>query len=159
MTIADTGPATFERDWAAWRAQREASLAGRHGFLAVTSLNWLSGEPQRFPDAPGRWRSGADGVTVDLDPGEELVIDGEPVRGHYSLGHIPERGTVSSVVEGLQHVYAAPGYVEFAAAGQPLRLTAFGASAPGSLTPFATCPLPPAENRLPVAVEAGEQAP
>jgi uncharacterized protein len=266
MTIADTGPTTFERDWAAWRGQHEASLAAEHGFLAVTSLNWLSGEPQRFPDAPGRWRSGAEGVTVDLDPGEELVIDGEPVRGHYSFGRIPERGgvgavagdalievarrggsdivrprhpghrlrtgftgvpvyppdprwviparytafaeprpvTVGSVVEGLQHVYAAPGYVEFEAARQSLRLTAFDASAPGSLTllftdatsgvttyaacrslqtaapaadgtvmldfnravnlpcaftPFATCPLAPAENRLPVAVEAGEQAP
>jgi hypothetical protein len=26
-------------------------------------------------------------------------------------------------------------------------------------TDFATCPLPPAENRLPVAVEAGEKIP
>jgi hypothetical protein len=29
----------------------------------------------------------------------------------------------------------------------------------GRLTAFATCPLPPAGNRLPVAVEAGEQIP
>jgi hypothetical protein len=266
MTIADTELATFERDWAGWRAQHETRLADKHGFLAITSLNWLSEEPQRFPDAPGRWRSGADGVTVALDPGEELAVDGAPVRGHYSFGRIPERGgvgavagdalievarrgghdivrprhpghplrtgfagvpvyppdprwviparytafaeprpvTVGSVVEGLQHVYAAPGYVEFAHAGQPLRLTAFDGHTPGSLTllftdatagvttypacrslqvpapgadgtvtldfnravnlpcaftPFATCPLPPAGNRLPVAVEAGEQAP
>ena len=30
---------------------------------------------------------------------------------------------------------------------------------PCAYTGFATCPLPPAENRLPVAVEAGEQIP
>jgi uncharacterized protein (DUF1684 family) len=30
---------------------------------------------------------------------------------------------------------------------------------PCAYTEFATCPLPPAENRLPVAVEAGEKTP
>jgi uncharacterized protein (DUF1684 family) len=30
---------------------------------------------------------------------------------------------------------------------------------PCAYTEFATCPLPPAENRLPIAVEAGEQIP
>jgi hypothetical protein len=30
---------------------------------------------------------------------------------------------------------------------------------PCAYTDFATCPLPPAENRLPVAVEAGEKIP
>jgi hypothetical protein len=30
---------------------------------------------------------------------------------------------------------------------------------PCAYTDFATCPLPPAGNRLPVAVEAGEQTP
>lgn len=30
---------------------------------------------------------------------------------------------------------------------------------PCAYTDYATCPLPPAENRLPVAIEAGEQIP
>jgi uncharacterized protein len=30
---------------------------------------------------------------------------------------------------------------------------------PCAFTAYATCPLPPAENRLPVAVEAGERTP
>jgi uncharacterized protein (DUF1684 family) len=30
---------------------------------------------------------------------------------------------------------------------------------PCAYTDFATCPLPPAENRLPVAIEAGEKTP
>ncbi|MFG1914852.1 DUF1684 domain-containing protein [Micromonospora sp. NPDC048898] len=116
----------------------------------------------------------------------------------------PRPTTVGAAVEGLTHVYDAPGQVEFAVDGVPLRLTAFNGTAPGSLsvlfidttsgvttypanrslavgtpdeqgrvtldfnratnlpcayTDFATCPLPPAENRLPVAVEAGEQIP
>jgi uncharacterized protein (DUF1684 family) len=108
------------------------------------------------------------------------------------------------VVEGLQHVYAAPGFIQFEFGGQPHRLTAFSGRSPGSLsilftdatsgvttyaacrslqvdapdeqgmvtvdfnravnlpcafTDFATCPLPPAENRLPFAVESGEKIP
>jgi uncharacterized protein len=116
----------------------------------------------------------------------------------------PRPTTVGSVAEGLQHVYAAPGYVEFEHDGQQFRLTAFNGHSPGRLsvlftdatsgvttypanrtlqvaapdadgavtldfnravnlpcayTEFATCPLPPAENHLPIAVEAGEKLP
>ncbi|MET7959463.1 DUF1684 domain-containing protein [Micromonospora zamorensis] len=116
----------------------------------------------------------------------------------------PRSTTVGAAVEGLTHVYDAPGQIEFAVDGVPLRLTAFNGGTPGSLsvlftdatsgvttypanraltvgapdeqgrvtldfnraanlpcayTDFATCPLPPAENRLPVAVEAGEKIP
>jgi len=257
----------FAADWAAWHKQHEDRLAAPDGFLAITSINWLTEVPARFPDAPGEWSADDSGVTVDLAPGEELTLDGALVTGRHHFGRIPERGgvfpadaagvyevarrggndilrprhpdaplragfrgtpayapdprwvirgryrpfaaprdvTVGSVVEGLQHVYAAPGAVEFEVGGQPLTLTAFnGYGAPGSLsilftdatsgvttypanralqvsapgpdgavtldfnraanlpcayTGFATCPLPPAGNRLPVAVEAGEQLP
>jgi uncharacterized protein (DUF1684 family) len=266
MTVQDIDTATFERDWADWHRGHEAVRAGEHGFLAITSLNWLSAEPQRFPDAPGTWRSDGSTVTVELGEGEELVIDGARVTGQYTFGPIPERGgvnavagdavievarrggydivrprhpghqlrvrytgtpaygpdpqwviparfvpfgeprptTVGAVAEGLQHVYDAPGYVEFERDGQQLRLTAFNGRAPGGLsilftdatsgvttypanrslqvappgadglvtldfnravnlpcayTEFATCPLPPAENHLPIGVEAGEKLP
>jgi uncharacterized protein len=266
MTVQDTDRTAFEQDWAEWHRQHEAALADRHGFLAITSLNWLSTEPQRFPDAPGAWRADAGGVSVDLGEQDELRVDGRRVTGRYDFAPIPERGgisavsgdavievarrcghdivrprhpgnplrlnfagtpayepdpswalhgryvafdeprptTVGSVVEGLQHVYDAPGYIAFEFGGQPHRLTAFGGRSPGSLsvlftdatsgittyaacrslqvgapdeqgrvsldfnraanlpcayTDFATCPLPPAENRLPFAVEAGEKIP
>jgi uncharacterized protein (DUF1684 family) len=266
MTVQDIDQTSFSQDWEQWRQRHEAALADEHGFLAITHVHWLSAEAQRFDDAPGAWQAGSDGVTVALEPDEELVVSGQPVAGRYSFGVIPERGginavwgeavievakrggydiirprhpghplrtsfagvpvyepspgwvvpgryipfseprptTVGSVVEGLQHVYAAPGYVEFEVGGQALRLTAFSGHAPGSLTllftdatsgvttypanrslqvdapeegggvlldfnravnlpcaftDFATCPLPPAENRLPVAVEAGEKMP
>ncbi|MFD9125538.1 DUF1684 domain-containing protein [Kitasatospora sp. NPDC059571] len=127
------------------------------------------------------------------------------VTGRYLPFDAPRAVTVGAVVEGLQHVYDAPGQIEFELAdGRSYRLTAFNGSRPGSLqvlftdatsgvttypanralsvaapddrgrvvvdfnratnlpcayTDLATCPLPPSENRLPVAVEAGERIP
>jgi uncharacterized protein len=116
----------------------------------------------------------------------------------------PRPTAVGLVVEGLEHVYDAPGQVEFDIDGTRFRLTAFNGHRPGGLmvlftdatsgattyaanrtleleapdehgnvtldfnravnmpcafTDFATCPLPPVENRLPVAIEAGEKIP
>ncbi|MGO9782743.1 MAG: DUF1684 domain-containing protein [Streptosporangiaceae bacterium] len=256
----------FTSDWHSWHQKQEARLADPHGFLAITNLYWLSEQPQRFPDAPGSWSAGSDGVTVDLDDGEELLLGGVAARGRHAFGVIPEGGgasaiwgdavievakrggydivrprhpdtplrtgfagtpaypprprwvvtgryvpfaeprptTVGAAVEGLKHVYDAPGRIDFKIAGQFLSLTAFPGDAPGSLivlftdgtsgvttyaanrvlqlpppaadgtvlldfnravnlpcayTDLATCPLPPAENQLPVAIEAGEKIP
>ncbi len=98
-SVSETAPAVddFAAQWDAWHRRQEARLADPHGFLAITSLNWLSDEPQRFPDAPGEWSTGPDGVVVDLAEGEELVIDGSPARGRYSFGVIPERASVNAV--------------------------------------------------------------
>ncbi|MHA7290450.1 DUF1684 domain-containing protein [Arthrobacter sp. MDT3-24] len=116
----------------------------------------------------------------------------------------PRATTVGAAVEGIQHVYEAPGEIRFRLDGQDLTLTAFNGHAQGALsvlftdatsgrttyaanrslavaapgpdgsvqldfnravnlpcayTDLATCPLPPAENRLSVAIEAGEQIP
>ena len=186
---------SFAAGWDAWHAAHESRRADPHGFLAITSLNWLTGEPQRFPDAPGAWQTGPDGVVVTLADGEELVVDGAPVRGRHSFGLIPERGginavagdavievarrggndiirprhpdnplltayrgtpayapdpswvitgrytpfaeprptAVGSVVDGLEHVYDAPGQIEFAVDGRQLTLTAFPGHRPDSL--------------------------
>jgi len=267
-SASETVPAVddFAAKWDAWHRGQEARLADPHGFLAITSRNWLTGEPRRFPDAPGEWSTGPGGAVVALGEGEELVIGGSPVRGRHSFGVIPERGgvnavwgdavievakrggndivrprhpgnplrtafrgtpayppdprwvvtgryvpfaeprptTVGSVVDGLEHVYAAPGQVEFTLNGRDFSLTAFPGPETGSLfilftdatsgvttypanrslqlpsptadgtvvldfnraanlpcayTDLATCPLPPAENRLPVAVDAGDKIP
>jgi uncharacterized protein len=266
MTVQDLDTTAYTDDWREWHRAHEEQLAAPHGFLAITGIHWLSPEPQRFDDAPGAWRSTGGRVTVVLDDGEELSVDGTSVSGEYTFAPIPERGgvnaqagdavievakrgghdivrprhpehplrtgfagtpaydpdprwvltgryqpfgqprqvTVGAVVEGLQHVYEAPGQVEFEADGQTLHLTAFNGHTPGTLnilftdatsgvttyaanrslrvdapgadgtvtldfnravnlpcayTEFATCPLPPAENRLPVSVEAGEKKP
>jgi uncharacterized protein (DUF1684 family) len=126
------------------------------------------------------------------------------VTGRYIAFDEPRPTTVGAAVEGLEHVYDAPGRIEFELDGLPLSLTAFPGHTPGSLsvlftdatsgvttyaanrslsvaapaedgsvvldfnraanlpcayTDLATCPLPPAENRLPVAVEAGLKIP
>lgn len=268
MTVqqSSTGIGAFATEWEEWHRRRDSALAHEHGFLAVTGLHWLSTDSQRFPDAPGTWSAGDDGVTVVLGEGEELVVDGTAVRGRHVFGVIPERGgvnavwgsavievakrgghdlirprhpehplrtaftgtpayapdrrwavpgtyipfpeprptTVGAAVEGLRHVYDAPGRIRFDIEGRTLELTAFNGHAPGSLmvlftdatsgvttypanralhldppgpdgtvvldfnratnlpcayTDGATCPLPPAENRLPIAIEAGEKIP
>ena len=150
----------------------------------------------RHPDAPVR--TGYTG-TPAFPPDPRWVV-----RGRYVAFPQPRPTTVGAVVEGLQHVYDAPGRVEFELGGQQLSLTAFNGKTPGSLfilftdatsgvttyaanrslqvqapdadgtvvldfnravnlpcayTEFATCQLPPAENRLPVAIEAGEKSP
>ena len=266
MAAGDPDPDGFALDFQRWHDEHEGRRADRHGFLAITGLHWLTPQPQRFPDAPGEWATGPQGVTVALAEDEELVVGGVPVRGRHSFGHIPERGgvnatfgdavvelakrgghdiirprhpthrrlldytgtatfapdrrwvtagrfvpydsprpvTVGAAVEGLQHVYESPGRVDFDLDGRSLTLVAFnGANAdslfvlftdatsgvtthaacrslsvdppddtgrvvldfnravnlPCAYTPFATCPLPPAENRLSSAIAAGEKAP
>ena len=270
-TIPQTDIEQFTEQWRDWHAQHEARIGDRHGFLAVTSINWLTDTPQRFPDAPGEWYTDATGVHVTLADGETIVVDGQSVSGagRHDFGAIAERGGVNvgwqdgdkdvvlevanrggfdilrprhpdaplvtayhgtpayepdpkwvvtgrfvpftaprptevgSAVEGINHVYEAPGRVEFEIDGHPLALTVFGGHGAGyhvlftdatsgvttwpanrslqlgvpaedgtlvldfnratnlpcAYTDLATCPLPPAENRLPVAVEAGEQIP
>jgi len=266
MTV-DTPPVErFAIEWRAWHERKDAELAAPHGFLAVTGLHWLTAEPQRVPGAPGTWWTGERGPVVQLDEGEELLVDGVPVTRRHAFGGIPERSgvlarfgdavvevarrgghdvvrprhpdpplrtrvagtpafppdprwavpgrfvpfdvprptTVGAAVEGLEHVYDAVGVVSFALDGHELALTAFPGKDPAALmvlftdatagvttyglvrslaldapdadgrvlvdfnratnlpcayTDFATCPLPPAENRLPIAVEAGQQTP
>lgn len=126
------------------------------------------------------------------------------VTGTYAPFPQPRPTIVGAAVEGLQHVYDAPGRIRFRIGGRTLGLTAFNGGASGDLmvlftdatsgvttyaatrtlhieapgpdgtvgldfnratnlpcayTDFATCPLPPAENRLSVAIEAGEKIP
>ena len=256
----------FTAEWRAWHDAHEKNRADPHGFLAVTSLNWLDETPTRYTDAPGEWSTSAAGPVVTLSDGEQIVVDGTNIAGRHEFGVIPERGgvtvsagdaefevarrggvdilrprhpshptrveyqgtpvyppnrswvaegtfrpfdepkpvTVGSVAEGLEHIYDSPGVIEFELGGESLSLTTFNGPTPGSLfvlftdatsgvttyaanrslqiaepsasgrvtldfnratnlpcayTEFATCPLPPAENRLPIGIEAGEKTP
>ena len=256
----------FADRWADWHREHEVRRADPHGFLAVTGLYWLTRPPQRVDGVPGLWSTGPDGPLVTLEPGEELVVDGRPVRGSHAFGPIAERdgrtatagdveievarrgghdivrprdpgtrcarehrgtpafapdprwavrGPVRAVLRAAADDGrcrgrgtrarlrgARPGHLHRRRAGagahrvrragprqpvpavhrrhlrghhlrgQPVAVGR-GAGADGTVTldfnratnlpcaytDFATCPLPPAENRLPVAVEAGEQIP
>lgn len=254
------------RDWQEWHEAHEAQRASEHGFLAVTGLYFLEAEPQRIPDAPGAWRTGSEGITVDLGPDESLELDGRTITGTHTFGALEERSgvtvlagdtaielakrggydivrprvptnprrttyrgtaaftpstewalkgrfdrfeqprptTVGAAVDGLEHVYDAVGELRFRHDGAEHALLAFEGHDPAHLlvlftdetagvtttpsvralpvtiathdsavlldfnratnlpcayTPYATCPLPPAQNRLSFPVYAGEQAP
>lgn len=151
------------------------------------------------PRHPANPRLAAYPGTPAYEPTEKWVV-----AGRYVAFDEPREVTVGAAVEGLEHVYTAPGRIDFEVGGTPLSLTVFNGDTPDTLfvlftdatsgvttypanrslaiaapdpdggvvldfnratnlpcayTEFATCPLPPAENRLPVAVEAGEQSP
>ena len=65
-TIQQTDAERFAQQWRKWHTQHEERIGDRHGFLAVTSINWLGQTPQRFEDAPGEWSTDATGVHVTL---------------------------------------------------------------------------------------------
>ncbi|WP_288115217.1 DUF1684 domain-containing protein, partial [Microbacterium sp. SCN 71-21] len=115
----------------------------------------------------------------------------------------PRPITVDAAVDGIQHVYDAPGELVFSLRGEEFRLIAFpgrtddllvlftdatsglttyaasrslavpppdadgrtvidfnrAVNLPCAYTDFATCPLPPTGNRLPVGIEGGEKTP
>lgn len=92
MSITETTvTTTFAEEWQAWHDALERRRRDPHGFLSYTSFNLLSEQPQRFPDIPGTWTTGEDGVFVELDAGQVLDIGGVAVRGQHSWGVIGER--------------------------------------------------------------------
>jgi uncharacterized protein (DUF1684 family) len=181
-----------------------APIAERDGInltagAAVVELAKRGGEyivRPRHPENPllSQYRG-----TPAYAPDRRFAVDGRIVAFDE-----PRPTTVGAAVEGIRHVYEAPGEIRFRLDGRDLTLTAFNGHAPGTLsvlftdqtsgrttyaanrslsvgapdadgnvtldfnravnlpcayTDLATCPLPPAENRLPVAIEAGEQIP
>jgi len=126
------------------------------------------------------------------------------VRARFVAYDAPRPTEVGAAVDGLTHVYDAPGELEFTLRGEDFRLVAFPGHGDGDLlvlftdatsglttyaanrslsvpapdedgwtvldfnravnlpcayTDFATCPLPPAGNHLPIGIEAGEKKP
>jgi len=250
VTVEDLDP-DWAAEWAAWHAAREERLRAPHGWLAITAIHWLTGEPQRFDDVPGAWHDSEAGPVVSLGPDEAMSLDDRDLgAGDHPLGKVDDLGVTVSfgaavaqvadrdgrtvvrprhpdspnqrayggtpcypadrawVVPGRFTPYAAPrgdavGEVVFEHDSSEHRLVAWGeddsdlwilfrdatsgvttyealrqlvvaAPAPdGSVTldfnrafnmpcaytDFATCPMPPPENTLPFAVEAGEQLP
>ncbi|KNH19645.1 hypothetical protein ACU18_05340 [Arthrobacter sp. ZBG10] len=80
--MATTPAAKLER-WQRFRANRDTALAAPHGWLTLTSFQWLADSPAAVDLAPGLWS--ADGTTAELTAvpadGLSLVDSGEPVAG------------------------------------------------------------------------------
>ncbi|SDY47787.1 hypothetical protein SAMN05444365_102384 [Micromonospora pattaloongensis] len=252
-------------DWVAWRVRRVDELREPYGWLSLSALHWLTGEPTGYRGVPGRWDGRPAGVMARVTPEDGLVLHGRHVQGTVLVEvadaappaiatvadkriEIMQRGrryairvrdpraatrtrfagvpayaprpewivegwfhaydeprdvTLGSVVDGLTHRQCARGVVRFHLDGEDYALTAFGradgglwlpfrdatsgvttcpaarsltvpepgpdgllildfnraVNPPCAFTDFATCALPPPENTLPFAVEAGERSP
>lgn len=77
-----TVDAQLER-WQRFRNSRNTALASEHGWLTLTSFQWLESEPSAVELVPGLWST--DGTTAFLtagvDDGLTLVDSGESVNG------------------------------------------------------------------------------
>ncbi|MBT2247306.1 DUF1684 domain-containing protein [Arthrobacter sp. BHU FT2] len=83
-TPAGTAAATARLErWQRFRANRDKALATRHGWLTITSFQWLEDSPAAVDLAPGLWST--DGTTAVLtavpEDGLALVETGGRVDG------------------------------------------------------------------------------
>jgi uncharacterized protein (DUF1684 family) len=80
------GPDAQLARWQRFRTSRNRALASGHGWLTLTSLQWLESEPSAVELAPGRWST--DGttafLTADAAEGLTLVDSGAAVDGTIS---------------------------------------------------------------------------
>ena len=78
-----TVPAAKVERWQRFRDNRNKALASRHGWLTLTSFQWLEDSPAAVELAPGLWST--DGTTASLTAvpadGLSLVETGEAVAG------------------------------------------------------------------------------
>lgn len=78
-----TSPDAQLQRWHRFRTSRNAALAAEHGWLTLTSFQWLESQPSAVDVAPGLWST--DGTTAALTAvaadGLTLVETGEPVDG------------------------------------------------------------------------------
>ncbi|GAA1133896.1 DUF1684 domain-containing protein [Arthrobacter flavus] len=98
MTQPTDAQLTEVEQWRSFREQRDSSLAVGHGWLTLTSLQWLPAEPSALELVPGRWSAsvptaepGAT-LTVRASDGVTLVSTGEPVDGTIELS-LPDGGS------------------------------------------------------------------
>jgi uncharacterized protein len=81
-----TLPAAKVERWQRFRDNRNKALAARHGWLTLTSFQWLEDSPAAVELAPGLWST--DGTTAALTAvpadGLSLVESGEAVAGTIS---------------------------------------------------------------------------
>ncbi|MFJ5957550.1 DUF1684 domain-containing protein [Paenarthrobacter sp. NPDC092416] len=69
--------------WERFRAGRNAALATEHGWLTLTSFQWLESQPASVDLAPGLWSTDgkAATVTASVEDGLTFVETGEPLVG------------------------------------------------------------------------------
>lgn len=70
-----------EQEWADWRGRRLASLHAAHGWLTLTSYEWVPAESSRLESVPGLWSVRDGAVLISPDPDASGILrstDGSP---------------------------------------------------------------------------------
>ena len=72
--------------WERFRSGRNSALASEHGWLTLTSFQWLEQEPSPVELAPGLWSTDgtAATLTASADDGLTFVATGEPAVGTFT---------------------------------------------------------------------------
>ena len=139
-----------------WRADHESALRADDGWLTVVGLGWLKDGANRAgsatdadvklpagaPDALGVFRLAGGTVTFEPSAGVAAEINGQPAS----------RRTMRPDADRLTSGGLSLFVIE--------RGEKFGIKAenpPCAVTEFATFPLPPKQNLLPIRIEAGER--
>lgn len=78
-----TAPDAQLQRWHRFRANRNAALAAEHGWLTLTSFQWLESQPSAVDLVPGLWSADSTtaALTASASDGLTLVSTGEPVDG------------------------------------------------------------------------------
>lgn len=88
----NTTPAAQLERWQRFRTNRNKALAAPHGWLTLTSFQWLENQPAGVEGVPGLWST--DGTTAALTTaakdGLTLVETGETVDGTISAALLDE---------------------------------------------------------------------
>jgi uncharacterized protein (DUF1684 family) len=88
----NTAPAAQLERWQRFRTNRDKALAAPHGWLTLTSFQWLENRPTGVEHVPGLWST--DGTTAALtasaEDGLTLVETGETVDGTISAALLDE---------------------------------------------------------------------
>lgn len=64
---------TAEERWARFREARNAALAEEHGWLSLTSFQWLGPEPAEVEQVPGLWSATDDGASLTASAADGLI--------------------------------------------------------------------------------------
>lgn len=78
-----TAPDAQLQRWQRFRTNRNAALATEHGWLTLTSFQWLESQPSAVDLVPGLWSADSTTavLTASASDGFTLVSTGEPVDG------------------------------------------------------------------------------
>ncbi|BBE24181.1 hypothetical protein MN0502_30640 [Arthrobacter sp. MN05-02] len=76
---------TAEERWMRFREARNTALAEEHGWLALTSFQWLGAEPSSVEQVPGLWSATHDGASLTASAADALT---ELAGGHRVDGTI-----------------------------------------------------------------------